>query len=166
MLKTVLGLIASTLFLLTSCINGLEIPRTSGDELAERNSIFADLIAGGYDIDTTELGIFYILHKEGEGPFPVSGDTCFLEYKGFLLDGTVFDASSNFAKDSVWSFVYKKIDLIPGFDDGISLMNKGTELDMFIPSELGYGANGTGNIPPYSTVLFSTKMHDVKPKTD
>ena len=97
---------------------------------------------------------------------PQAGDTCYLEYTGYLLDGTIFDTSHDHYIDGIWDLIYKDIQLIPGFDDGIALMGKGAELDMIIPSYLAYGAYGYGYIPPYSTIIFSAKMHDLKPKSD
>jgi len=167
-IKTVAFFFAITFFMSTSCLDkGVEEPsRTAEMEQAELEKIISDLVSEGYDVDTTDLGVYYIVHEAGEGPLAQAGDTCFLEYGGFLLDGFVFDASSFHYVDSTWQFVYKDDDLIPGFDDGIALMNKGAELDLFIPSFLGYGPYPNGDIPAYSTLLFSVKMRDLKPKVE
>jgi FKBP-type peptidyl-prolyl cis-trans isomerase FkpA len=151
-----------------SCIEPIGEPeeRTPSLEAFELNQVLANIEADGYDLDTTDLGIYYIVHKEGEGNFPEPGDTCRLEYSGFFLDGVIFDASAFHYADSTWEFVYKEIDLISGFDDGIALMNKGAEIDMIIPSGLAYGEYGSGNIPPYSPIMFSAKMRDIKPPVE
>jgi FKBP-type peptidyl-prolyl cis-trans isomerase FkpA len=151
----------------TSCIGESDIvTRTSEMEKQELDLMLAQFISKGYDIDTTELGIYYIMHKEGVGPMAMPGDTLYLKYTGYLMDGTVFDAGEYHYSDSIWEFIYKDIDLISGFDDGISVMNKGAEIEMIIPSELAYGAYGSGIIAPYSTILFSAVLRDIKPVSE
>lgn len=164
-IKIVAIIFAATLFTTTSCMNDVEDQpsRTPEMEQAELDQVLANLETGGYDIDTTDLGVYYITHKEGEGSFPETGDTCNIIYAGYLLDGSIFDASHFHYQDSIWQLIYKEVALIPGFDDGIALMNKGAEVDMIIPSELAYGPLGSGNIPPYTTLMFSAIMRDLKP---
>src|SRR5690606_4141737 len=132
--------------------------RTSSTEEEELNLSLENLEKAGYDIDTTELGVYYIMNKTGIGSFPVEGDTCMLIYTGFFLNGSVFDSSGDYYLDSIWQFNYKKVSLIPGFNDGIGLLNKGAEADIIVPSKLAYGASGYGAIPPYTTLVFTLKM--------
>ncbi len=163
-IKTVAILFAFT-FTITSCLTTGDDPepRTPEMEQAEINQFLKNLEENGVDIDTTDLGVYYIIiNEEGIGTFPAEGDTCFMEYTGFFLDGTVFDTSHDHFPNGIWEFNYLEISLIPGFDDGIALLNKGAEIDMIIPSNLAYGAGNEG-IPPYTTLLFATKMHDLKP---
>lgn len=169
-IKTVSFIIAISLaFTTISCLTNeeeLQIQRTAEMEANELSEALNKLETGGYDIDTTELGIYYIVQAVGEGSLPQPGDTCYLEYSGYLMDGTIFDASQNYYADAIWDLIYKDMLLIPGFDDGIALMNKGSEIDMFIPSNLAYGEYGKGPIGPYTTLVFSAKMHNIKPKTE
>jgi FKBP-type peptidyl-prolyl cis-trans isomerase len=87
-------------------------------------------------------------------------------YVGFFLDGTIFDTSSDYFGDSIWQFQYKEINLIPGFDDAIGLLNKNAEADVIIPSNLAYGTSGYNGIPPYTPLAFSLKMKDLRPKSE
>ena len=91
------------------------------------------------------------------------GDSLSLEYTGYLLGGLIFDGSSYHYADGTWEFVLKAADLIPGFADGLKVMNKGAAIDMIIPSQYAYGETGSGLIEPYTTILFTVKMHDLKP---
>lgn len=160
-------LVCLVVFVAVSCKNDDDkVERTPEMEVEELNSALSSLTSMGYDIDTTDLGVYYIIHKEGTGLFPNTGDTLFLNYTGYLLDGTIFDASEYYYADSIWQFVYKEIDLIPGFDDALAIMNKGTEMDIIIPSELAYGSVGNGIIPPYATIMFSAKLVDIKPPSE
>lgn len=146
----------------SSCIND-EDTRTYEDEMQELNELLLTLEAGGVDIDTTNLGVYYITHTPGEGELAVIGDTVAIEYEGFLTDGTMFDASSNWAPEGIWEFVYGEQSLIAGFNEAISYMNKNAEMEFIIPSELAYGAYGTGDIGAYQTLIFGTKLTDLKP---
>jgi FKBP-type peptidyl-prolyl cis-trans isomerase len=155
-----------TMIIISSCLDtssDIE-PRTPEMEAKEINEAIIKLEAQGYDIDTTAMGIYYIMHDVGVDTLDLvqPGDTCYLEYTGYLLDGTVFDNSRDHFPDGIWKFIYKENPLVPGFEDGIALMRKGTVIDMIIPSEFAYGEYGQGPIPPYATLLFSAYMHDVK----
>lgn len=155
-------------FTFTSCsMNDIEPAeqRTEALELTEIDQVLAQIEEEGLNIDTTELGIFYIVDTLGAGPTPQAGDTCFMKYQGFLFNGTVFDDSSYHPdnQDGIWEFIYKENSLIPGFDDGIALMSKGTRLDMIIPSSLAYGEYGNYSIPAYTTLVFSAEMVDLRP---
>ena len=164
-LKTVaLGIIFSLPIFFISCVNVDDVPeRTAETEQQELNEAIARLEKAKYDVDTTALGIYYIMNKQGTGVYPQKSDTCNLIYTGFFLNGIIFDASIDHYKDSIWQLIYKEVSLIPGFDDGIALLNKGAEADIIIPSKLAYGSSGYQGIPPYSPILFSLKMKDVRP---
>lgn len=155
----------SILFFTTSCdINNNEPVRNAATEQQELNESLSKLEKAGYNIDTTNLGVYYIMKKVGTGTLPQKNDTCFLIYTGFFLNGVIFDASAYYYKDSIWKFNYQEISLIPGFNDGIALLNKGAEADIIIPSALAYGSSGYNDIPPYTPLVFSLKMRNLRPK--
>lgn len=135
--------------------------RTESKELAELNELITTLIAEGYDVDTTAMGIYYIIHYEGEGPLVQPGDTIDIAYEGYLSEGSMFDNTDS------WEFIFKEQSIIPGFDDGLALMNKDCEIELIIPSSLAYGAYGSPpGIPSFSTLIFGVKMNDIKPVTE
>ena len=151
-------------FLIVSCGNSIDAPpRTAQTEQNELDNAIASIEAQGFDVDTTESGLFYVIHKEGTGPLPQAGDTCSLIYTGYFLNGVIFDSSGFYYPDSVWHFNHLEQSLIPGFNDGIGLLNKGAEADIIVPSSLAYGPNGNGNIQPYTPLFFSMIMRDLKP---
>lgn len=160
----VTGILLVLIIGVTSCLNvEEEAVRTAEMEKTELAEAIAKLKSLNYNVDTTALGVYYVVSKEGTGSFPQAGDTCSLIYFGFFLDGSLFDTSLFYSPDSLTKFVYKEHSFIPGFDDGIALMNKGTKIDILIPSSLAYGAAGTVDIPPYTPLLFSMKMKDLRP---
>jgi FKBP-type peptidyl-prolyl cis-trans isomerase len=151
-------------FFIYSCVGTNDVSeRTAETERQELNQAITKLEAAGYDIDTTDLGVFYIMNKQGTGPKPQKGDTCYLIYTGFFLNGTIFDSSADYYQDSIWQFNYLEVNLIPGFNDGVGILNKDAEADIIIPSSLAYGASGYGTIPPFTPLAFSMKMRDIKP---
>lgn len=153
------------LFFAASCnINDDTTERTAATEQQEINQSIANLKTKGYNVDTTDMGVFYVTNKVGEGPLPARGDTCYLIYTGFFLNGTIFDSSGFYYQDSIWKFNFLEVSLIPGFNDGIGLLNKGAEADIIIPSSLAYGPNGYAEIPPYTPLVFSLKMRDLRPR--
>lgn len=157
-----------SMLLVVSCLNSDDDyeQRTREMELDELESMLSFLESDGHNIDTSELGIYYVVHEEGEGPLADFGDTLRLEYVGYLIGGQIFDASAYHYEDSIWEFTFEEDKLISGFEDGISLMNEGAELELIIPSDYAYGAEGALYIEPYTTLIFSTKLHDINPAAD
>lgn len=170
MTKTVaIFLVILSMIFISSCLDKVDenpSSRNPEKEKRELNEALASLINDGWDIDTTEMGIYYIVHEEGEGPTARHGDSLSLEYKGYLLGGMVFDATSFHYPDAIWDFVLDSTALIPGFTDGLTLMNKGAVIDMIIPSHLAYGEQGAGLIEPFTTILFTAKLHDLITPSD
>ncbi len=111
-------------------------------------------------VQPTASGLYYIEKKKGKGASPVNGKTCMVHYKGMLLDGTVFDTSEG---REPFSFPMGQNYVIKGWEEGISLMKKGGKALFIIPSSIGYGDKGAGDmIPPFSPLLFEVELLDVK----
>jgi FKBP-type peptidyl-prolyl cis-trans isomerase FkpA len=106
-------------------------------------------------IMTTESGLQYELITPGTGPKPQSSDTVSVHYEGTLLDGSVFDSS--YTRGEPAEFPLDGV--IPGWTEGIQLMEVGSTYRLFIPSDLAYGEQGAGNfIPPNSTLIFKVEL--------
>ena len=91
----------------------------------------------------------------------VAGKTVSVLYTGHLMDGTVFDASSQHGNTPI-SFTLGTGQVIKGWDEGIALMHTGDKATLLIPSALAYGARGNGPIPPNSVLRFEVELTDVK----
>jgi len=150
----------------SSCIDSPVVERTEEIERAELEELITGLSEGGVDIDTTGLGIYYIVRVEGEGEPPVGGDTISIEYVGAFINGNVFETSEDYYDDGIWEFVYLEESLLPGLDEAISVIKKGGEIDAIIPSEFAYGETGYGPVSPYTTLIFNIKLHELKRKID
>lgn len=83
-----------------------------------------------------------------------------VRYKGALIDGTVFDETPEGA-DPVRLMLNR---VIPGWTEGIQLVGKGGKIQLFIPSDLGYGEMGSqGAIGPNEVLVFDVEVADVMP---
>ncbi|MEM8594769.1 MAG: FKBP-type peptidyl-prolyl cis-trans isomerase [Pseudomonadota bacterium] len=110
-------------------------------------------------ITTTDSGLQYKVVKEGDGKRPNLTDTVEVHYKGTLIDGTEFDSS--YSRNSTISFPLNRV--IQGWQEGLQLMSKGSHYELFIPSELGYGARGAGPaIGPDEALIFTVELIDIK----
>ena len=86
-----------------------------------------------------------------------------MNYTGMFLDGKKFDENLNI--ESPFSFKLGIGQVIAGWDEGIMLLHEGEEAKLIIPSNLGYGEQGTGPIPPNTTLVFDVKLLKIKPNT-
>jgi FKBP-type peptidyl-prolyl cis-trans isomerase len=113
---------------------------------------------------TTKSGIKYLITKKGTGPTPKTGQEVKVLYKGTLLDGTVFDQNQDIQNPLKFAIGMRQV--IPGWDEAFMLLHEGDEATLVIPSELAYGQQGGGPIPPSSTLVFEVKLLKVgdKPK--
>jgi len=154
--------------LLSSCLTDEEKEeRTFAMEMAELDELLLNITKEGYDIDTTDLGVYYVVMEEGnpDGISPSEGDTITIEYIGYYTNGSIFDASQDHFPGGKWTFKYmdEEIGLIPGMTDGLAVMTPGAKHDMIITSNLAYGATGQGLVPAYTTLIFTVTLHDIKP---
>ncbi|MDX2003260.1 MAG: peptidylprolyl isomerase [Chitinophagales bacterium] len=114
---------------------------------------------------TTSTGLMYIIEKQGTGPNAKAGDTVTVHYKGALLDGTKFDASYDHPGAEPIKFPLGMRMVIPGWEEGIALLNPGTKAKLIIPAQLAYGPNSPSPlIPPNSTLVFDVELVAVSPK--
>ncbi|MCL2599996.1 MAG: FKBP-type peptidyl-prolyl cis-trans isomerase [Treponema sp.] len=103
----------------------------------------------------TESGLQYIVLERGDGPRPTAADTVLVHYEGTLIDGTVFDSS--YMRDFPEVIPLEMV--IPGWIEGIQLMNVGSKFRFYIPSSLAYGERGAGQIiPPFATLIFTIEL--------
>ena len=105
-------------------------------------------------------GLYYLELEAGTGRQAITSDTAAVIYTGSLIDGSVFD--TNVGSDLLIRPVNEGL-LIPGFDEGITLMKEGGKALLLIPSKLAYGTQGFYGIPGYSPLLFNIELVQVKP---
>ena len=153
-------------FAVTSCLHKNNDERTAQVETSEITKYILLLKQTGNTVDTTASGLYYVIYTKGSGATPQPGDTCEIEYVGYFMNGVIFDASAEHYTKGIREIIYKSTDLIPGFDEAIGLLNKGSESTFVIPSKLAYGDVWYDFIPPYTPLIFDINLHDIKPKAE
>lgn len=135
-------------------VNEKEVRLKAAQEKAQKE--IEDLVKG---MEKTESGLFYEITREGSGDHPAKGSNVSVNYRGMLLDGTVFDSS--YQRNEPITFPLGEGNVIAGWDEGIALLKKGASAKLVIPSELAYGARGAGGvIPPDATLIFEVELVD------
>lgn len=137
--------------------------------------IIEDYIAeNNLNATKTESGLHYVIEEEGDGPEVNQGDTVAVNYTGYVLDGTVFDTSLEEVARANNKFMegrpYEPIEfqvgtgrVIPGWDEGLQHLKKGSKAKLLIPSTLAYGNQQVSpEIKANSVLIFDVEVTDVK----
>ena len=144
---------ASSVF--TTARSAAEEAARAAQEAAD--AAIADLKAGA---EKTASGLMYIMHEEGKGPKPAAGQNVKVHYELKLADGVVVDSS--YSRGTPLDIPIGVGRVIPGWDEGIQLLNEGSKATLIVPSELGYGPSGAGGvIPPNATLIFKVELVQV-----
>ncbi|MBK8110343.1 MAG: FKBP-type peptidyl-prolyl cis-trans isomerase [Saprospiraceae bacterium] len=111
-------------------------------------------------VETTPSGLQYVIHEKGTGPVAAKGQKISVDYHGVLKDGTKFDSS--FERGMRIEFPVGVGNVIPGWDEALTLLPEGTKATLFIPSNLAYGDQQSGPIPPNSDLVFYIEFQKIK----
>ena len=105
-------------------------------------------------VKTTPSGLQYKVITEGKGEIPA--DTCKVKvnYKGTLIDGTEFDSS--YKRNEPATFRANQV--IKGWTEALTMMPVGSKWELYIPQELAYGSRESGQIKPFSTLIFEVEL--------
>lgn len=107
----------------------------------------------------TKSGLQYKIILEGKGDKPLATDTVETHYEGRTLDGKVFDSS--YRRGTTTTFPLNAV--IKGWTEALQLMNVGSKWELYIPSDLAYGPQGSGGtIEPNSTLIFTVELVSIK----
>lgn len=127
--------------------------RKEGEAYLEANSRKKGVV-------TTEDGLQYREIVRGGGVTPGSNSSVVVEYEGRLTDGTVFDSSKRQSKSGRVTLNVSSV--MRGWSEALRMMKKGSEWEITVPSELAYGEEGEGNVPPSAVLIFRLKLIDIK----
>jgi peptidylprolyl isomerase len=116
-------------------------------------------------VTTAPSGLKIIDIKVGTGPMPRTGQTCVMDYTGWLYEngvkGKKFDSSVD--RHEPFEFKIGVHQVIAGWDEGVATMKVGGKRTLIIPPDLGYGARGAGGvIPANATLIFDVELIAVK----
>jgi FKBP-type peptidyl-prolyl cis-trans isomerase FkpA/FKBP-type peptidyl-prolyl cis-trans isomerase FklB len=124
--------------------------KKAGEAFLKENTLLEGVV-------TTTSGLQYKVLKAGEGGKPTLTDIVTVHYEGTTIDGQVFDSSYQRGKPT--NFPLNRV--IKGWTEGLSLMSKGSEWMLYIPSELAYGATSPSPmIPANSALVFKVELID------
>lgn len=123
--------------------------KTEGDAFLAKNRT-----APG--VKTTASGLQYQVISQGTGSRPGPNDTVEINYTGTFVDGQVFDASAKHPGGGAAKIPLGGV--IPGFREGLQLMQVGGHYKLFIPSTLAYGAEPQPPMPPNATLIFDVTL--------
>lgn len=129
--------------------------KKEGDDFLAKNKTEPGVV-------TTASGLQYKVLTKGNGAKPTPNDTVKVEYTGRLINGTVFDSSEKAGKPAT----FKVTEVIPGWTEALKLMPQGSTWEIYVPSELAYGARGVGEpIGPNQTLIFKVHLLTVEKNT-
>jgi FKBP-type peptidyl-prolyl cis-trans isomerase FkpA len=146
MRKIIFIIIATALFAY-SCGEKQVVTQSQLDQLAIENYLTDNQL----EAKSTASGLHYIISTAGSAEKPGDEATITVGYVGKLLNGSIFDQSTNFTGDLS--------EMIEGWQEGIPLIGAGGKIKLLIPSALGYGSQATGKIPANSVLLFDVTLH-------
>lgn len=107
---------------------------------------------------TLKSGMQYEVLREGNGKKPKATDQVKCHYEGTLINGQVFDSSYKRNEPAVFPLNQ----VIPGWTEGLQLMQEGAKYRFYIPYILAYGESGAGgSIPPFATLIFDVELLEV-----
>jgi FKBP-type peptidyl-prolyl cis-trans isomerase FkpA len=132
--------------------------KEKGAKMAEEAGVFLAENAKVEGVTVTDSGLQYSVMTAAEGATPNPEDTVTVHYVGTLLDGTEFDSSISRGEPA--KFPLNRV--IPGWTEGVQLMNVGEKYKFVIPAELAYGEQGAGSIPPGATLIFEVELLDIE----
>ncbi|MER2296958.1 MAG: FKBP-type peptidyl-prolyl cis-trans isomerase [Pseudomonas sp.] len=109
-------------------------------------------------VTTLASGLQFEVLTAGDGAKPTRESNVRTHYHGTLIDGTVFDSSYDRGQPAEFPVG----GVIAGWTEALQLMNAGSKWRLYVPSELAYGAQGVGGIPPHSTLVFDVELLNVQ----
>lgn len=107
------------------------------------------------EAEKSASGLYYIIENEGTGERPTASDQVRVAYKGYFLNGNVFDQSTS---EGI-SINLQRV--ISGWTEGITYFKEGGSGMLLIPSHLGYGPENYRGIPGGSVLIFEIDLIDV-----
>ncbi|MFT6866170.1 MAG: FKBP-type peptidyl-prolyl cis-trans isomerase FkpA [Cyclobacteriaceae bacterium] len=108
------------------------------------------------DAQKSETGLYYVIDNPGTGAQPTFSSDVTVRYKGYFLDGTVFDESDSNGTS------FNLLQVISGWTEGITYFKQGGSGILLVPAHLGYGNNDYRGIPGGSVLAFDITLIKVK----
>ena len=127
-------------------------------EYKKQNEEFMAKIAKKDGIKKLADGVYYEVVTEGTGAVPTLSDRVKVNYEGKTIDDNIFDSTYKDGREPIELGVTQ---VIKGWTDALTAMPVGSKWILYIPSEAGYGAQESGPIKPFSTLVFTVELLDI-----
>ena len=125
---------------------------TANYDAQNEADILSYLESNNLTAQKTSSGLYYLVKEQNGGNYPVASSNVTVTYKGYFLNGSVFDQNLQ----SGISFNLNQV--IDGWKEGLTYYKEGGKGTLFVPSRLGYGNQGNSRIPGGSVILFDIKL--------
>ena len=123
-------------------------PQAEGEKFLEANAKKEGVV-------TLDSGLQYKIVVEGEGPKPQAYDMVEVYYHGYFINGREFDGTDIIRPPAV----FRVDQVIKGWTEALQLMPVGSIWEIYVPSDLAYGEDGSGRtIPPNTTLIFEIEL--------
>jgi FKBP-type peptidyl-prolyl cis-trans isomerase FkpA len=152
-MKKILFLFLLPLAIFSSCSKNSDVvPYDAAKQAAIDDATIKTYLTAHPEITNVKdtLGVYYQVITPGTGAYPTDATKITVNYTGTLLDGTQFDANTNFSD--------KLVNFILGWRIVLPHVRNGGKVLMLVPSIYGYANYATGKIPPNSVLLFSVTL--------
>lgn len=141
--------------LILGCNSSDSVDESIDYKLKNEQDITAYVNANNLDAQRTDSGLYYVVNMEGRGEQPSSNSKVTVAYKGYFLNGSVFDESS------ASGITFNLNQVIKGWTEGITYFKEGGSGLLLVPAHLGYGNRNYNGIPGGSVLIFEIKLLSV-----
>jgi len=124
--------------------------KTNQSEI-DRGIIEAYVLDNNLEGQFTSTGLYYVITEEGNSDHPTINSTVNVDYRGYKLNGIVFDENDHLE--------YGLSGFIQGWVEGLQLIGEGGKIKLIIPSGLAYGQSGSGSIGPNEVLAFDITLN-------
>ncbi|MDX1795907.1 MAG: FKBP-type peptidyl-prolyl cis-trans isomerase [Hydrogenovibrio sp.] len=132
-----------------------EARKLQGEKNAKAGQAFLEKNKTKPGVKVTKSGLQYKVLTEGKGTSPTDEDYITANYKGTLIDGTVFDSS--YKRGTPIEFQLNNV--IAGWKEALKMMKPGAKWEIYVPPSLAYGSKGAGRvIGPNETLIFTIEL--------
>lgn len=152
----------------------VRMKQVADDQLKKDDKILKDLFAKNKtNVVKGELGTYVEVIQPGTGPNADTSSVVKINYTGKTMEGKTFDSNTDPAFNHVKPLLANLTNdpslgmrVVPGWNDGLKLLNKGAKAKFYIPSSLAYGPQGNGgDIAPNAILIFDIEVVDILDKT-